>query len=483
MKAIFFVICLISGFVYAQKVVGTLTLGPKEPKPVWFEYCRADQGLVTIGQVSKNSSRQMGLYKYGANFEREWQKNLYENGANTELEQLFVAEEHIYSIISDVVSSEKLKKYYLYHHDLDGKELEKGVKIWSTPTNQEENEPKFIQSLNRKVLLAYYPVKSKDPKINYLQIQASTDSIYSGSIELPLKNEQWELRQAVVSNAGNIFLLVKFFAKSKNKYPSDFQYFVYKYVQGDTVLTEIPLQTSGKFFTDVIIKADRDESLKIAGFYSEKDEDRVIGLLYMSLDAVNYEVQTQAFDKFDNAFLSRFLSQRQMDKGREISDLYLDNMVLRSDGGALLFAEQYYQTSTMTRDYYGFMQTRTVHHYDDVVIFSIGPNGKTEWNAVVNKEQANTSTIELSYVPLVSSDKILIVYKDFLRNLGENVYYREVEINESGAKVSNPKPILDKGLSNSAFQRSSSEQISNSEAILTLFTGRGRTFSFIKLQF
>lgn len=79
----FFIAFCVGFFTWAeaQEIVSNLRLGRNEPKPIWFEYSPLDEGLVTVGAMSRENSKEMGLFKYDNTFKRQWQVTLFmQNG-------------------------------------------------------------------------------------------------------------------------------------------------------------------------------------------------------------------------------------------------------------------------------------------------------------------------------------------------------------------------------------------------------------------
>ncbi len=174
------------------------------------------------------------------------------------------------------------------------------------------------------------------------------------------------------------------------------------------------------------------------------------------------------------------MTQRQLEKGSEMENFYLDNIVPRNDGGILLIGEQYYVTTSTYRDMYGYWYTINYYHYDDVIITSISPDGKVEWSSVVYKRQVSDNPGQLSYFDMVTGEFLYLFYE--YREKGEsiNIYYQPVDMLGT---VGKRKPMFPEYSSGDTFFRSFSKQISNNEAILVYQQRKGKIFSLIKIGF
>ncbi|MCS6905830.1 MAG: hypothetical protein RML72_07380 [Bacteroidia bacterium] len=465
----------------AQTVVASLHLSRKEPKPLWFEYVRADDGLVTLSYMKRNSSRQIGIFKYNENFKRSWEKLVFEQNGRQNIEFLAVLGEKIYVFVSELAQKEHYKELYYYTYSLEGKVLASKVTLKKIPLlNGEEKAPIFFTySLNKKLLLCHYrpPSEKRANSLEYFIFSADTPTIKSGKIPFRFKDDEATIKSIKLGNKGNIFLLFK--RKDKGKPENEFRYYVSRFYTSSDSLIDIPLQTEDKYITDISFKPDKEENLYVCGFYSHKSTTQVIGVFYnkITLDSI---VKFN-FQRLDEKFLEKYLTPRQIQKGKELSDFYLDDIILRSDGGVLLLGEQYYITPiTYQRTLQGVWYTRDLHHYDDIMIISLSPNGEIEWSNIITKSQSSEYHTELSYLCVVGGENINIFYKTRLKGTGTNVYYHQIDYS---GNISPPKMLFENFSNNDIFYRDFSEQISNNEAIIAYYQSKGKIFSLLKIEF
>ncbi|MCS7073216.1 MAG: hypothetical protein NZ108_01990, partial [Bacteroidia bacterium] len=306
---------------------------------------------------------------------------------------------------------------------------------------------------------------------------AASNDVITGRFTIPYPDDRLQIKEVKISNKGNLFILSKLVLRDRKR--NDYKYKIFKYVVTPDSLREISLPDNGKFITDLIIKPDRNENLFCGGFFSEQNSSAIIGTVFYRIEP-NDSISVQQFVKFEERFLANYLTPKQIERGKELNDFYLDQMVLRSDGGIVLLAEQYYVTTSSYRDIYGFWYNRETYHYDDVVLFSMDKNGNIEWSSIVQKQQTAEIPSELSYFCVVSGEQVYVFYKSREKGFGSNIYYRSINAN---GKVSNPKSFFERYESGNIFYRNFSEQISNSEAILVYYQVRGKIFTLVKVAF
>ncbi len=472
--------CTIKG----QKIEATLALSPKEPKPLWFDYSKIDKGLVTIAPISKSSKRNIGIYKYDENFKRQWVKEVYEQTLNSDIANLSVVGENIFLFVNETFNKDQITK--MFHYDIEGKKLADNISVLKIDNSAKFSNLKFKKSFNTQRFLGFtFSIQKNFVDFRYITFNNEDDLFKEGKFEIIYNSDLLEIFQVEISNQGNIFILSKE-KKGKGSQPSDYQYFIYKYQPDIQKVTSIPLHADNRFITDIIFKIDKNEDLFLGGFYSNLNSSSIIGTIYFRIDHETLEIVNQKTDKLDQSFLERYMSQKQIYKGKELMDFYLDKMVLRSDGGLVLFTERFYSTYSSSNMYYGYYgpgmyyRDRMVYNYNDVAILSIDNEGKIEWTSIVEKRQSSEFPQQLSYVPIITPEKVVIFYKYYIRGIGHNVYYQTVN---EGKVNSQPKPFFVDFSSRDYFYRSACEQISNDEAILVIYKARGRLFTFYKVSF
>ena len=127
----------------------------------------------------------------------------------------------------------------------------------------------------------------------------------------------------------------------------------------------------------------------------------------------------------------------------ELFDYSLDELILRSDGGAVLVAEQFYiqqdrfdnfnnpygwgagwspyYSPYWNSRYRGNFQVDYYYNYNDIIVVNIRPTGEIEWAARIPKRQEtrNDGGYYSSYAMSIVRDKLYFIYNDNPRNLNE----------------------------------------------------------------
>jgi hypothetical protein len=466
----------------AQEVTARLDLDRRDPQPRFLEYVSADGGLVTLGNQSAKSSRYLSITKYDDQFNKEWTKQVLQQNGRCEIDLMAVLGENIYVFISEYFPRDRTIRTSYSHYDLDGNALETRKQISELPNEKEHRvDLKYVRSINKKRLLCYKNLDEgeKQEKILYYLFDSKSQEVVNGQIDIPYPDDKFQVRQIMVSNSGKIYVLGKFFMVNRIKSPNDFGFKIYQYEPGATAGKEISIDLGELFITDLTLKIDREENLFLAGFYSHKSTDEIIGTCFFRINSELQE-EIRSSQHFSEEFLNNFMKERQIDRGKELQNFYLDNIILRSDGGVLLLAEKFYTSFNSYVDVYGYWVDQKIYHYDEVIVNSVSAEGDLEWSAVIPKRQSSDRRDYLSYLDVVSGASLFLIYGYDPRHEPRTIYANAVDFD---GKVAERKMLIPNNGGDDSFFPRYSEQISNTEAIITYLQERDHIFSVVKVAF
>jgi len=479
---LFLLLLLLTSGLKAQEVTARLDLDRRSPKPQFIEYVSADKGLVTFGAMSRKSSRYLGVNKYDALFNKEWSKQVLIQNGRAAVDLVSVLGENIFVFFSEYVPRKRKIETSYSHFDLEGNILAERELISELPNAKELRvDLKFAQSINKKKLVCYRNLDnaSKRETLIYNLFDAESDEIIDGKIEIPYPDDKFQVRKVVVSNSGNIYVMGKFYLENRIKTPDDFGFTLYRFKPGESMGEKVDIELGELYITDLALKVDRDENIFLAGFFSHRSTEAIGGTVFYRLSK-QLELEVQSAQRFNEDFFNRFLNDRQIEKGREIEDFYLDNIVLRSDGGVLLIAEKYYSSYNSYMDMYGYWIDQRIHHYDDVIVNSVAANGDLEWSAVAQKRQSSEYRETLSYLDVVSGASLFLIYGDQPRRAPRTLYFNEITLD--GEVIPRERLLGSPSVDDSFYPRLS-EQISNYEALLVYFQEKEKIYSVVKVEF
>lgn len=466
---------------HAQEVVAQLDLGRRDPEPNFIEYSPVDGGLVTMGPGSTHSTRFVHIRKYDKELKATWSKEVMEQNGRKNLDFLSVIGENILVFVSEFFPKEGVIKTYYYRYDLEGNVIG-DQELLSVYPNQKEQKVdlQYVLSSNKRKLLCYKNLQNKKESEQILYYVFDEDGTYtrSGEIGLTFPDNQFAVKSVQVSNNGNVFLLGKLFVTTRVSNPTDFKYIMYRFDTRTEENKEVQINLGDRFITDLAFKIDRDENIYLAGFYSYSSTDRMIGTIMQKINAEGERI-IDTTEPFSKEFLANYLTDGQINRGRELRNFYLNKIVLRSDGGVLILAEKFYITYRTYQAPNGYLVDREIYHYEDVILTSVSAEGKIEWQKIVEKTQMSENPSSLSYFNAMSQQGAHIFYEYRPQRLEYNIYHNTIDID---GNVSQRMPLLKDYRSSYEYYPRFCQQINGRESIMVYYQTRGKILSIVRVE-
>jgi hypothetical protein len=352
--------------------------------------------------------------------------------------------------------NEAQKVNYLFYQTLNQKLLpsRKLTKIAQIPAPNVARPGNFnflISSDSSKVLIySQLDSRNKEPERFSLSVfDKQMQPLWNKEVILPYNEQQFEIEDYQLDNNGNVYLLGRQYLDGRRDSRGgapNYQYNILAYSQNGEDKQEYRVAVGDKFISDLTFRIGNDGNLTCAGFFSEQAANGAKGTCFFRIDLESREVYNVNFKEFDFGFRAEGLSnsgvrraQRAEQEGdtRREAELFrysLDELILRSDGGAVLVAEQYFVTEQFNRFnrnpmFWGdpFMwndpmmmnnQTDFIFHYNDIIVVNIRPDGSMEWATRIPKYQRtmNDGGYFSSYAMAVVRDRLYFVFNDNSRN-------------------------------------------------------------------
>ncbi len=253
---------------------------------------------------------------------------------------------------------------------------------------------------------------------------------WSKPVKLPFEDDRYRISEYRLDNNGNVYMLgiaserPSFFRFMQSTADYEYQILAYRGNGIDTLTYRVNLP--GKFITDLTMRIDPKGHLLCTGFYSEKGTFSIKGTYFFRIDPQTRKIYHQKDQAFDYDFVTSNYSRlgksiadwaiRNNDTRRQ-PELYrykLDELIPRSDGGALLIAEQFFIVENTYTDFNGRISTDYEYNYNDVIVVNINPEGNIEWASRIPKTQVtrNDGGYYSSYSHCIAGDRIFIAFND-----------------------------------------------------------------------
>ena len=415
----------------------------------------------------------------------------------------------------------KNKKHDLYVQTVNKKTLAPNKDIrklatidFTKKSRRNAGEYTILISRDSTKVLVYYNLpykKNEKEKFGFHVYDSNMNEIWKKDITLPYIDKLFIIKDFVIDNNGTVHIIGKVYnkkARNKRKGKVNYKYQILSYYNNGADFKKYDIRLKGKFVKDIIITVNDDNDIICAGFYSDDNKDSVKGTYFIKINHETKDIMSESYKKFDANFLTQYLSKgkkkrvkRRIAKGKKV-ELYhydLDDIVIKSDGGAVLVGEYYNVVArTTTSTVNGHTTTRTVYYYyfGNIIAINISPEGTILWARKVPKNQVsvNTPGFYTSYAKMITNDKIHFIYNDNPKNLTttKNKKGRIYALNSPKKSVITVSTIdMDGKLSRGIIPKPKKSKIyilprvstQLDDDTMVLFGQRGRKYRFARLIF
>lgn len=229
-----------------------------------------------------------------------------------------------------------------------------------------------------------------------------------------------EYLETLVDNEGNMYLILE-----KDNYRSrrkQHYYEIHAFNGRTDQMNSFNIAMRGRLTYDVKFSFDNlNHSLVAGGLFSEKELSRANGFFYLNIDPDEPKEHLLEFQEFDEDFMAS-LTGKKADRNKGITEINVQEIVLRRDGGILLIAERNRQferrSGSTTRLYYeGQSRYMVDYYFEELIVLSVHPDGNTHWKTVLHKKQysQDDNGVYSSYFLFKSPSSLRFLYNDEIR--------------------------------------------------------------------
>ena len=315
----------------------------------------------------------------------------------------------------------KGKLYLKLHHYDSAANLKDSITIKNFGMKLTSPNLKLVISENKKKALLYFFEDQKDFEAYALDLEENTvlwQYRFSPSDWYIYKN----FRDVLVNNQGTMYFILEKDNRNAKKKKHRFEIFEYSKQLTTIKKTEIPIEEHLSYDVHFIYD-NLNKRLVAAGLYSEDNRARTNGFYYLNIDLNHPESRTLQFNEFEKTFTLKLMDKKKETKVKAASEIDIQKLVLRRDGGVLLIGErnkQYERGSASNSKSYNNPRIGGVvdYYYDNIFVISIHPSGKTHWQKVLHKKQysQDDGAIYSSFFLLKTPRAIRFLFNDEIRN-------------------------------------------------------------------
>ncbi|MCS6818950.1 MAG: hypothetical protein NZ522_03295, partial [Chitinophagales bacterium] len=279
------------------------------------------------------------------------------------------------------------------------------------------------QSLNQQYTVFYYPYFKGDKleSIQFLCVDRALQKLYSRKLLLNRPDTEMETAKIAIDNNGNTYAV---FLNNKEKHYRHAQetFTVYKILNGVEDAYETQLKVDRNLFGEFYFETDNvNNSVVLAGFFDDdnpSNEPAAQGFFYTVMDADSGTIRKLHYHSFDPAFIQELTGK--LNQEPRLYTFAIKKTILRYDGGIAIIAESLIKDirETMFNSQFSptFNSIQRINYFqfNDIIVFSLSPQGQAEWKAILRKKQSSEEDngIYSSFLLMNERSKLRFLYID-----------------------------------------------------------------------
>ena len=332
-------------------------------------------------------------------------------------------------IVFSTFYSRKKEKYYAYIQEMS-EEGVPGTGFIVADSIQSLNKRNkglfdFELSDDKSKILIYHSEpfdKSANEKFFYKVLDETLQTLWTKNLVMPYSDRQFHVKSYKVDNEGNVFMLANIEKNREEQLKNNptFIYSIFGYFFKEDKLREYKMDLGEKYISDATFNLTTAGDLVCAGFYSKNSETSQAGVFYLKIDKNTREVSERNLREFDKDFLLEFMSERKLNKGRELYNFDIGHLLMRDDGSAVMVAEQYYMDIVSYYNPASHSYNYTYHYYyNDIIVVAFDRQGKVSLLKKISKYQhsVNDGGPYASYVLIDGGKMLHFIYNDNPENM------------------------------------------------------------------
>lgn len=282
---------------------------------------------------------------------------------------------------------------------------------------------RFKQSLDQSYTMIYYPYFSNTGRveaIRFLSLDPGLKVAYNKIVQLNREEKELENSKTLIDNQGNVFMLLR---------PESSNGARYDVIRLDTQgeVANYSITTDKRLFNEPYFDVDnKNGNLVMAAFYdngSSEDEPAASGYLFASFDPANGTPVKTTYTPFARQFIGE-LTGRENPTNLSLYTFSIRRCILRNDGGTLIVAESFIKDTRETvvpmgiQPGYNNYRTSEIFQYNDIVAFSVKPDGQLDWRSIMRKKQVSEDDngAYSSFLVMNEKDRLRFLYLDDVSN-------------------------------------------------------------------
>lgn len=284
-------------------------------------------------------------------------------------------------------------------------------------------EFKYVYSEDKTILLLFAYEKDK---IYTFGVDVKSFSVISSYIFNLNDNKSiiGKFEEVVVSNTGEVFFL---FERERSSWSKKDKGLLLINIDQDALTFNEISCLDGSCDDPKMAVDNKNKAIVIAGLWGEDDETETYGYYIFKENIAGISAKKQreiSMFTYDEDILKDLGGVTKRDRKNRLLDFFAKDIILRADGGIVLITEMQREFSRRAAGSPTFDRTMiatrgyTDYYKDDLILFSINPDGELLWRKILFKKQFSQDDegIYSSYFLMKLPSQLHIIYNDEIKN-------------------------------------------------------------------
>lgn len=362
------------------------------------------------------NKKQYWLEEFDARFSLRARHELNLSQEDADLEDIVYLRGQLYLITSRIVgdAARVFARPLSPRAQVTGSEKLLADMAQSDKFRQRQFDLKYSSDSTHLLLYNQLPPEKDGPEKFTLRVfQDDFNLLWSRDVTLPFRDQGFSIRSYQVDREGNVYILCRKVAlRKEDRTPP--VYMVYAYRRDGREEVAYQLDIDGISFNNLRFELAANGDLVCAGYYGLGGQVGSKGIGHVRINPLTKEAYKVDLLPFPADFLAQ--AGRPLQRGQEpvLIRYQLRDLTLRSDGGIVIIAEQYFRQNRTEMSPVTGTQFTSFDNYNDIIVANIAPDGTYTWLKRIPKRQEtpNDGGAISSFIQATVQDRFIFLYND-----------------------------------------------------------------------